>query len=118
MPIYEYVCSKCGHEWDAIQKFSEKPLTTCPKCAKKAAKRKISASAFHLKGSGWYVTDYKGGGAKSDSGEKPAETSETKSESKTESKAESKPEAKAEAKPASKTESKTAKKKKSKSAAA
>ncbi len=136
MPIYEYVCSKCGHEWDAIQKFSEKPITTCPKCSKKAAKRKISASAFHLKGSGWYVTDYKKGGASKESGDSASESSasdtksEAKGDSKSESKTGSKPEAvsgakadtksesKAETKSGSKPESGSGKKKKSKTAAA
>jgi len=103
MPIYEYVCTKCGHEWDTIQKFSEKPLTTCPRCSKKSAKRKISAAAFHLKGSGWYVTDYKkdsgGDTSKKESG---GEASETKAEAKTDTKAETKPAEKAgETKPAS-----------------
>ncbi len=88
MPIYEYVCSKCGHEWDTIQKVSEKPLTACPKCGKKSAKRKISAAAFHLKGSGWYVTDYKSGGAASkekDSGDEASTPKTDKSETKVES---------------------------------
>ncbi len=103
MPIYEYVCTKCGHEWDTIQKFSEKPLTTCPKCSKKSAKRKISAAAFHLKGSGWYVTDYKkDAGGDSSKKKDDGEASETKTEAKADTKAESKPADKAgDSKPAS-----------------
>ena len=57
MPIYEYECSKCGRVEEAIQKFSEKPLVTCRHCSGKLHKL-ISHSTFHLKGSGWYVTDY------------------------------------------------------------
>ncbi len=120
MPIYEYVCSKCGHEWDAIQKFSEKPLTACPKCSKKAAKRKISASAFHLKGSGWYVTDYKAGGAKTDGDSASEAKSDTTADSgsKPETKADVKAESKSETGAEAKSAPKSAKKKKPKTAAA
>lgn len=59
MPIYEYQCEQCGQVEEAIQKFSDKPLTKCSHCAGKLHKL-ISQSAFHLKGSGWYVTDYAG----------------------------------------------------------
>jgi putative FmdB family regulatory protein len=57
MPIYEYECSKCGHVHEMFQKITDKPLTACPECSGKLHKL-ISQSAFHLKGSGWYVTDY------------------------------------------------------------
>jgi putative FmdB family regulatory protein len=57
MPVYEYECSACGHLEEVIQSFSDKPLTKCPGCSGKMSKL-ISQSAFHLKGSGWYVTDY------------------------------------------------------------
>ena len=57
MPIYEYECTKCGKTEEAIQKFSDKPLTKCNHCAGKLHKL-ISQSSFHLKGTGWYVTDY------------------------------------------------------------
>jgi putative FmdB family regulatory protein len=57
MPIYEYQCGKCGHQLEAIQKFSDAPLTECPSCHQDALTKMVSASAFHLKGSGWYVTD-------------------------------------------------------------
>lgn len=57
MPIYEYECSKCGNIEEAIQKFSEKPLSKCRHCSGKLHKL-ISHTTFHLKGSGWYVTDY------------------------------------------------------------
>jgi putative FmdB family regulatory protein len=57
MPIYEYRCSRCGNVEEAIQRFSDRPLTKCKHCSGKLHKL-ISQSAFHLKGSGWYVTDY------------------------------------------------------------
>jgi putative FmdB family regulatory protein len=57
MPIYEYECLKCGDEFDAIQSFSDKPLEKCSKCGG-SLRKKISECSFHLKGSGWYVTDY------------------------------------------------------------
>ena len=59
MPIYEYECVKCGHTLDAIQKFSDPVLTECPACHQSSLRKRISAPAFHLKGSGWYVTDFK-----------------------------------------------------------
>lgn len=57
MPIYEYECTKCGKIKEAIQNFSDKPLTKCNHCSGKLHKL-ISQSSFHLKGTGWYVTDY------------------------------------------------------------
>ena len=71
MPIYEYKCEQCGHQLEAIQKFSDDPLTDCPDCGKPALKKQLSASAFHLKGSGWYQTDFK------DSGSKPAKSADS-----------------------------------------
>ena len=59
MPIYEYQCEKCGGIQEALQKISDKPLTKCAHCSGKLHKL-ISHSAFHLKGTGWYVTDYAG----------------------------------------------------------
>ncbi len=64
MPIYEYKCEECGHQLEAIQKFSDAPLTDCPECNKPALKKMLSASAFHLKGTGWYETDFKNSGKK------------------------------------------------------
>ncbi|MCP4744776.1 MAG: zinc ribbon domain-containing protein [Desulfobacteraceae bacterium] len=66
MPIYEYQCKSCGKIEEALQKFSEKPLSECKHCPGKLHKL-ISHSAFHLKGSGWYVTDYAGNSQKDDS---------------------------------------------------
>lgn len=59
MPIYEYECAKCNGTHEAIQKFSDPPLKKCPQCGGKLSKI-MSMNAFHLKGDGWYVTDYKG----------------------------------------------------------
>ncbi|RME27289.1 MAG: zinc ribbon domain-containing protein [Deltaproteobacteria bacterium] len=59
MPIYEYECRKCGDQFDVIQSFSDKPLRKCRKCGGRLTKL-VSECSFHLKGSGWYVTDYSG----------------------------------------------------------
>ena len=68
MPIYEYQCTACGHQLEAFHKFSEEPLKDCPECHKPDLQKLISSSAFHLKGSGWYVTDIR------DKDKKPAST--------------------------------------------
>lgn len=57
MPIYEYECDKCGHHVEALQKFTDPPILECDKCHS-SMKKLISQSSFHLKGTGWYVTDY------------------------------------------------------------
>ena len=57
MPIYEYECNRCGHRFELIQKFSDKPRKRCPEC-RGAVQRLISAPAIRFKGTGWYVTDY------------------------------------------------------------
>jgi putative FmdB family regulatory protein len=64
MPIYEYQCGACGHTLETLQKISEPQLTTCPACGAEALKKLISASAFRLKGGGWYETDFKTGNKK------------------------------------------------------
>ncbi|MDR7334856.1 FmdB family zinc ribbon protein [Roseateles asaccharophilus] len=61
MPIYAYRCSACGHAKDVLQKLSDAPLTTCPACSAEAFSKQITAAGFQLKGSGWYVTDFRGG---------------------------------------------------------
>ncbi|KAA0180980.1 zinc ribbon domain-containing protein [Cupriavidus cauae] len=91
MPIYAYRCDACGHGRDVLQKMSDAPLTDCPSCNTAGAfKKQLTAAGFQLKGSGWYVTDFRGGntnngastGASSGAGStgdagaaKPAETS-------------------------------------------
>ena len=59
MPIYEYRCESCGHEFDALQKLSDNPLQDCPDCDAPSLRRLISAPSFRLKGDGWYETDFK-----------------------------------------------------------
>lgn len=67
MPIYAYRCASCGHDKDVIQKFSDTPLTLCPVCGADAFRKQLTAPSFQLKGSGWYVTDFRDQG-KSKSG--------------------------------------------------
>ena len=64
MPIYEYRCSGCSHELEALQKFSDPPLVNCPSCHAGTLVKLLSAAGFKLKGSGWYATDFKGSGGK------------------------------------------------------
>jgi putative FmdB family regulatory protein len=59
MPFYEYVCTKCGHEEEVLQKIGDQPLKKCPACGKSSMVKKVSAAAFRLKGGGWYETDFK-----------------------------------------------------------
>ncbi len=61
MPIYAYKCGSCGHAKDVLQKISDAPLTTCPSCGAEAFSKQLTAAGFQLKGSGWYVTDFRGG---------------------------------------------------------
>jgi putative FmdB family regulatory protein len=84
MPIYEYECCQCGHVQEVLQKFSDEPLRTCSHCSGDL-QRLISHSSFHLKGSGWYVTDYT---KKSKSASSPTDSNkQTPPTSKKESKA-------------------------------
>ena len=109
MPVYEYACEKCKHEFEVEQRISDDPVRTCPKCRARKVKRLISRTSFVLKGSGWYSDLYGSPGAKSsksdgdavpaDAGDKAAGDAkpETRSETKTE-----KPAAKSETKAKSK----------------
>lgn len=63
MPIYEYQCAACLHQFELLQKINDEPVTKCPVCFKDKAQRLISAAGFQLKGTGWYVTDFKNKGA-------------------------------------------------------
>ncbi len=92
MPIYEYYCKECGHEFEVMQKITEGPLRKCEKCGRLKAKRKISHTSFVLKGSGWYVTDYGGKkptdthrSSENDKKSENTDKSETKSDSKSDS---------------------------------
>lgn len=64
MPIYEYQCTACEHQMEALQKMSDDPLKDCPACEKPALQKMISAAGFRLSGGGWYETDFKSGGKK------------------------------------------------------
>lgn len=96
MPIYAYRCDECGFAKDVLQKMSDEPLVDCPNCQKPQFKKQVTAAGFQLKGSGWYVTDFRGGSnaapasasvdaesgkvnAASDGESKPAPTSESAS---------------------------------------
>lgn len=84
MPLYEYQCDKCGHRFEKIQKFSDKPVKKCPECGG-AVRQVISAPAVQFKGSGWYVTDYAkksgGSGSSSDNSNNKDSKKEEKSKS-------------------------------------
>ncbi|MDX2345488.1 MAG: zinc ribbon domain-containing protein [Legionella sp.] len=80
MPIYEYQCSACNHTFDKLQKMSDAPLTQCPECGKNTVDKLVSAAGFQLKGTGWYVTDFK------DKPKAPEKKSEQKSEKKPDTK--------------------------------
>ena len=86
MPIYEYACVLCDHHLETLQKMSEDPLVFCPECGEESLRKKVSAAAFVLKGSGWYETDFKNSGkekpkdAKAGDGQSASKTSsDTKS---------------------------------------
>ena len=111
MPVYEYRCGKCGHEFEELQRITAAPIRKCPQCGKHAVERLISKTSFILKGSGWYKTDYASssspdGSASKDS--KPESKPSSSTESKPASSTESKPSSSTESKPASSTESKSA----------
>ena len=102
MPIYEYECTGCGKTFEIFQKIGDEPLTKCRVCGGELHKL-ISQCSFHLKGTGWYVTDYK----------KPADTvgggkhKETKDDTPSETKTETKTEAAVEPKPVTKSDTKS-----------
>ena len=59
MPIYEYQCTHCQHQFDVIQKMNEDPIKLCPQCSQQSVVKLVSAAGFQLKGTGWYATDFK-----------------------------------------------------------
>lgn len=73
MPIYAYRCEACGHAKDVLQKISDPVLTVCPNCGADAFRKQVTAAGFQLKGSGWYVTDFRGGTNNAASTPAPAE---------------------------------------------
>jgi putative FmdB family regulatory protein len=77
MPIFDYHCEACGHAFDVLQKVGEGALRKCPQCGKLKLKKQLAAPNFHLKGSGWYKTDFKDKSAKKD-GDKAAAKADDK----------------------------------------
>lgn len=65
MPIYAYRCEECGFSRDVLQKVSDAPLTVCESCGKPSFRKQLTAAGFQLKGTGWYVTDFRNGGSSS-----------------------------------------------------
>ena len=63
MPLYEFRCQACGHEIEVLQKISDPPRKDCPSCGEPALVKKVTAAGFQLKGTGWYATDFRGGGS-------------------------------------------------------
>jgi putative FmdB family regulatory protein len=91
MPIYEYRCNLCGQEHEVLQKVTEPPLTDCPSCGKPGLQKLLTAAGFHLKGGGWYATDFKGGSKKKpDDKSKPETKTDTKTDTKPDTKTETK----------------------------
>ena len=98
MPIYAYRCDACGHQKDVLQKMSDPTLTVCPSCGTESFARQLSAPAFQLKGTGWYVTDFRDNGKKAngDAGKAPnaadgnGKAAEGKSEGKSDGKSDGK----------------------------
>jgi putative FmdB family regulatory protein len=102
MPIYEYKCETCHETFEVLQKFSDEPLTECILCAKGPVKKLISASAFILKGAGFYVNDYKKKDAPADtSGDTSNSTSPSSKASAAEASKTPSPSSTSESKPAS-----------------
>ena len=91
MPIYAYKCDACGHAKDVLQKMSDPQLSNCPSCGQATFKKQLTAAGFQLKGTGWYVTDFREGAgknsapavdAKSESGDSATAATATTAESK------------------------------------
>lgn len=87
MPIYAYRCASCGHAQDVLQKISDPLLTVCPACGAATYEKQVTAAGFQLKGSGWYVTDFRGGNTAA----KKDDKAEAKPDAKTDGAAEAKP---------------------------
>jgi putative FmdB family regulatory protein len=92
MPIYAYKCSACGHASDVLQKMSDDPLTVCPSCGQSSYAKQLTAAGFQLKGSGWYVTDFRNNGKKPDTPAKTAIKGDAPNEAKSDKAAETKTE--------------------------
>ena len=91
MPIYAYKCAECGADTEVLQRVSDAPLKDCPQCGRPSLVKQVTAAGFQLKGSGWYVTDFKNKPAPAKSESKPkVEGGEGKTEAKTEARTETK----------------------------
>ena len=88
MPLYEYRCDACEHQFEVIQKFSDEPITVCPKCSGGPVAKLLSSPAFQFKGTGWYITDYarKGASDGKESKGAPATSSEGSTDAKSDTK--------------------------------
>ena len=108
MPIYEYRCASCGFQKEYLQKVSDPLLSVCPECSKDTFGKMLTAAGFHLKGGGWYATDFKNSGARPAAKTADQGASASKDESKTASKEESKTAASGEGNSDKKTETRPA----------
>jgi putative FmdB family regulatory protein len=108
VPIYEYRCSSCGFQKEYLQKVSDPLLSVCPECSKETFGKMLTAAGFHLKGGGWYVTDFKNSGAKPAAKSADQGASAGKAESKTGAAGETKTGVASESKTGAKTETQPA----------
>lgn len=90
MPIYEYKCSKCEHQFEIIQRISDIPIEVCPECSQTSVNKLVSAPSFRLKGGGWYETDFKTGSKKNIVDSKDEKSKQPKEKTKTTDKSKSK----------------------------
>jgi len=105
MPIYEYRCGKCGFQKEYLQRLNETPLTKCPECGKRTFNKMVTAAGFHLKGTGWYATDFKNSGSGKVMPKEKAAEGSTKESSPKESPAKESPAKESPSKETSKSES-------------
>jgi putative FmdB family regulatory protein len=100
MPIYAYKCADCGHEQEVLQKISDPPLTDCPECGRSSMAKQVTAAGFQLKGTGWYVTDFrnKDAGGKNGKATKTEGATDAKADGKTDGKADGMSDGKADGK--------------------
>ncbi len=95
MPIYEYQCSQCSHQLESFERMTDTPLTDCPACGESSLQKLVSAAGFQLKGTGWYVTDFRNKTGAVENKSLENKSLENKSlENKSENKSEAKPEVK------------------------
>ena len=113
MPIYEYECNACGERHEFIHKFSDAPKRKCPVCGKSRLRKLVSAAAFHLKGNGWYVTDFRdkdkknGKDGKDDTSAGKSDSTDGQSDSKSDGKSDTKSDTKSDGASGSTAESKS-----------